>query len=46
LAGRPDLRDRIKDYRRELRDQTPGAAKKPFKENTSCVTVNGQLMCD
>lgn len=46
LAGRPDLRDRIKDYRRELRDQTPGGAKKPFKDNTSCVTVNGQLMCD
>jgi len=46
LADRPDLRDRIKDYRRELRTQNPAAAKKPFKEETSCVPVNGELMCD
>ena len=46
LADRPDLRDRIKNYRRELRTQNPAAAKKPFKEDTSCVTVNGELMCD
>lgn len=46
LANRPDLRDRIRNYRRELRTQNPATAQKPFKEETSCVTVNGELMCD
>lgn len=44
-AGRADLRDRISGYRLSMVASNP-RARLPAKKKTSCVSANGQLLCD
>jgi len=45
-ADNRDLEQRILAYRRDLHASSPKLRKQPFRERSSCVTVNGQQMCD
>ena len=44
VAEQRDLAARIEAYRREAHEKTGKG--QPFKKKTSCVEVNGQMMCD